>query len=36
MLDLWFKDNQDYFSKENFLQLIECNEYEFYENGDIA
>lgn len=36
MLDLWFKDNQDYFSKENFLQLVECNEYEFYENGNIA
>lgn len=36
MLDLWFEDNQDYFSKENFSQLVECNEYEFYENGDIA
>ena len=36
MLDLWFEDNQNHFSKENFLQLVECNEYEFYENGDIA
>ena len=36
MFDLWFEDNQNYFSKENFSQLVECNEYEFYENGDIA
>ena len=36
MFDLWFEDNKYYFSKESFLQLVECNEYEFYENGDIA
>jgi hypothetical protein len=33
MFDMWFADNQDYFSKEIFLDYVESNRYEFDENG---
>jgi hypothetical protein len=33
MFDMWFADNQDYFSKEMFLDYVESNRYEFDENG---
>ena len=29
MFEMWFRDNQDYFSKESFLSYVEANEYEF-------
>tara|TARA_R100001082_G_scaffold83160_2_gene49905 strand:+ start:9183 stop:9701 length:519 start_codon:yes stop_codon:yes gene_type:complete len=35
MFDLWFADNRDYYSKEYFLDHIECNQYEFNENGEL-
>ena len=36
MWELWFQDNQYYFSKESFLGMVEANEYEFCENGRLA
>ena len=33
IFEMWFKDNQDYFSKEMFLDYVESNRYEFDENG---
>jgi hypothetical protein len=33
MFELWFEDNQYYFSKESFLDHVESNRYEFDENG---
>ena len=35
MFDMWFRDNQDYFSKESFLNHVESNEWEFDENGNL-
>ena len=35
MLDLWFTDNQYYFSKESFLNNVEANEWQFYANGSL-
>ena len=35
MLDLWFADNQYYFSKESFLNNVEANEWQFYANGSL-
>jgi len=35
MFEMWFADNQDYFSKESFLSYVESNEYEFDENGNL-
>jgi len=35
MFQMWFADNQDYFSKESFLNYVESNEYEFDENGNL-
>ena len=35
MFELWFKDNQDYFSKDSFLDHIESNGYEFDEDGNL-
>jgi hypothetical protein len=35
MFEMWFADNQDYFSKEMFLNHVESNEYEFDENGNL-
>ena len=35
MFEMWFADNQDYFSKESFLNYVESNEYEFDENGNL-
>jgi hypothetical protein len=35
MLDLWFADNQYYFSKESFLNNVEANDWQFYENGSL-
>jgi hypothetical protein len=35
MFEMWFRDNQDYFSKESFLNYVESNEYEFDENGNL-
>ena len=36
MFEMWFADNKDYFSKESFIDYVESNEYEFYENGSLA
>jgi hypothetical protein len=36
MFQLWFTDNEYYFSKQSFLEMVECNEYEFLENGRLA
>ena len=36
MFDLWFADNRDYYSKEYFLDHIECNQYEFNEDGELV
>lgn len=36
MWELWFQDNQYYFSKESFLNMVEGNEWEFCENGRLA
>ena len=33
--NIWFKDNQDYFSKESFLEYVELNDYEFTANGTL-
>ncbi len=35
MFEMWFKDNQDYFSKETFLDYVESNEWEFDENCNL-
>lgn len=35
MFDMWFRDNQDYFSKESFLNHVESNEWEFDENFNL-
>jgi hypothetical protein len=35
MFDMWFEDNQDYFSKESFLDHVESNGYEFDEDGNL-
>jgi len=35
MFEMWFADNQDYFSKESFLSYVESNEWEFEENGNL-
>jgi|TARA_R100000231_G_scaffold14262_1_gene15616 hypothetical protein len=35
MFEMWFSDNQDYFSKETFLNCVEMNKYEFDENGNL-
>ena len=35
MYEMWFRDNQDYFSKESFLSYVESNEYEFNEDGNL-
>ena len=35
MFDLWFKDNQYYFSKESFLDHVESNEWEFDADGNL-
>tara|TARA_A100000171_G_scaffold44659_1_gene47672 strand:- start:4871 stop:5389 length:519 start_codon:yes stop_codon:yes gene_type:complete len=35
MFEMWFADNQEYFSKEMFLNHVESNEYEFDENGNL-
>jgi len=32
---VWFKNNEEYYSKEHFLDLVEMNGYEFTEDGDI-
>ena len=34
MFQLWFEDNQDYFSKQSFLDHVESNGYEFDEDGN--
>ena len=33
MFDMWFRDNQDYFSKEYFLDHVQANDYVFDEYG---
>jgi len=35
MFEMWFRDNQDYFSKESFLNHVESNGYEFDEYGNL-
>jgi hypothetical protein len=35
MFDLWFKDNQYYFSKESFLNNVEANEWQFDADGNL-
>ena len=35
MFEMWFGDNQDYFSKESFLNHVESNEWEFDENSNL-
>ena len=35
MFEMWFRDNQDYFSKESFLNHVESNEWEFDENSNL-
>ena len=35
MFDFWFKDNQDYFSKETFLEIVKLIDYEFTANGTL-
>tara|TARA_R100000734_G_C3258342_1_gene57772 strand:+ start:119 stop:649 length:531 start_codon:yes stop_codon:yes gene_type:complete len=35
MFEMWFRDNQDYFSKESFLNHVESNGYEFDENFNL-
>ena len=35
MFDLWFKDNQHYFSKELFLDHVESNEWQFDADGNL-
>ena len=35
MEELWFQDNRHYFSKENFLEMVEANNYEFDKDGNL-
>tara|TARA_R100001086_G_scaffold227801_1_gene147030 strand:+ start:49 stop:573 length:525 start_codon:yes stop_codon:yes gene_type:complete len=35
MFEMWFADNRDYFSKESFIDYVESNGYEFYEDGKL-
>ena len=35
MWELWFEDNRYHFSKENFLEMIEANDYEFDQDGNL-
>ena len=35
MEELWFQDNRYYFSKENFLEMVEANGYEFDQDGNL-
>lgn len=35
MLELWFTDNKNYFSKETFLESVELNDYEFTADGTL-
>ena len=35
MFEMWFQDNQDYFSKEYFLNDVESNSYEFTIDGKL-
>lgn len=35
MFEMWFRDNQNYFSKESFLNYVESNGYEFDENSNL-
>lgn len=36
MWELWFQDNQYYFSKESFLNSVEANSYEFDQDGNLV
>jgi len=36
MFNFWFTDNKHYFSKEVFLESVECNDYEFTADGRLA
>tara|TARA_R100000655_G_scaffold67989_3_gene106233 strand:- start:94 stop:624 length:531 start_codon:yes stop_codon:yes gene_type:complete len=36
MFDLWFQDNQYYFSKESFLNSVEANNYKFDKDGNLV
>ena len=36
MEELWFQDNLYYFSKENFLEMVEANGYEFDQDGNLV
>ena len=35
MLSMWRLDNAHHFSKENFLEVVEGNDYKFYEDGTL-
>ena len=35
MFELWFRDNQHYFSKESFLENVEANSYTFDQDGNL-
>jgi hypothetical protein len=35
MLSMWRFDNAHHFSKENFLEVVESNDYKFYEDGTL-
>ena len=35
MFEMWFADNQYYFSKESFLNYVESNEWKFDEDGNL-
>jgi len=35
MLSMWRLDNHHYYSKENFLEAVEGNDYKFYEDGTL-
>lgn len=36
MEELWFQDNRHHFSKENFLEMVEANGYEFDQDGNLV
>ena len=36
MEELWFENNRYHFSKENFLEMVEANGYEFDEDGNLV
>ena len=36
MEELWFESNRYHFSKENFLEMVEANNYEFDEDGNLV